>query len=50
METLDFLGSLGSNHLGSTQEVAPEVPRKYPGSTQEVGEYINKVSNKKILS
>jgi hypothetical protein len=28
METLDFLGSLGSNRPGSTQEVAPEVPRK----------------------
>ena len=46
METLDFLGSLGSNRPGSTQEV----PRKHPGSSQEVGEYINKVSNKKILS
>ena len=29
METGDFLGSLESNHPGSTQEVTQEVPRIY---------------------
>ena len=44
METLDFLGSLGSNHLGSTQEVPRKSPQIYKQSP--IGsrpEYINKV-------